>query len=298
MKSMISNHKSTAAFTLVELLVVITIIVILLALLTPALDQAIYQAELAVCAAKQDALTAATFSYTMGHRRFYPHRKLVEEFGRVQPHQLHRNPNASDIKVLQSFLSLNDNLQDPLVKAVDLTIITGTGNSNTNDLLSGQVPQHTWIYSSYAYWAGWRYSQPAGLKGMRKLGDGMKWDEQTFRMIASDHDMVAITQTNVQSKHPDAGGVMYNQVLQNELAFDYYSTVRLTYSTWTAELGVWRRGPIDMNIAFDDGSVRRYNSVPADARNHEQMTRIPEYNDAFGWNAGSGWGNSVPRAGQ
>lgn len=39
------------AFTLIELLVVITIIVVLLALLVPALDKAIYQAQLSVCAA-------------------------------------------------------------------------------------------------------------------------------------------------------------------------------------------------------------------------------------------------------
>ena len=284
-----------SAFTIVELLVVITIIVVLLALLAPAMDRAIYQAELTVCAANKDALASATVQYAMNHRRFYPYRKLVEEFGRGQSHQLHRNPNASDMKLFQSFLSINDNLQDPLVRPVDLTMITGTTDSNTSDVVSGQVPQHTWIYSSIAYWAGWRYTEPTGLKGMRKLGDGIEWDGHTYRMIVSDHDMVAMTQTNVQSKHPDADGVMYNQVLQNELAFDYYSTARLTYSTWTANLGIWRRGPIDMNVAFDDGSVRRYNAVPADARAHELMTRIPEYNDAFGWNAGSGFGVSVPR---
>src|SRR5438876_557647 len=47
-----------AAFTLIELLVVVTIIVVLLALLTPALDRAIYQAELTVCAANQHTVGA------------------------------------------------------------------------------------------------------------------------------------------------------------------------------------------------------------------------------------------------
>src|ERR1041385_7046662 len=41
------------AFTLIELLVVVTIIVVLLALLTPALDRAIYRAELLRCGANQ-----------------------------------------------------------------------------------------------------------------------------------------------------------------------------------------------------------------------------------------------------
>ncbi len=38
-------------YTLIELLVVITIIAVMLALLSPAMDRAIYQAELAVCGA-------------------------------------------------------------------------------------------------------------------------------------------------------------------------------------------------------------------------------------------------------
>ena len=41
--------RAQSAFTLVELMVVITIIVLLLALMMPALDKAVYQAELASC---------------------------------------------------------------------------------------------------------------------------------------------------------------------------------------------------------------------------------------------------------
>ena len=307
------------AFSLVELLVVITIIVVLLALLTPALDQAVYQAELAVCAARQDALAAATIQYTMGHKRFYPYRKLVEEFGRTQTIELYRNPPANDLAVFQSFLSVNDNLQDPLVQPVDLTVLTSDANANVNDAQSGQVPQHTWVYSSIAYWAGWRYRAPAppiasaggtdvndptakgaAQKGMRKLGEGFEWDGRTFRMIASDHDAISELNNWVQSKHPDADGVMYNQVLQNETSFYLNGIVRLTYSTWTVEVAgdsgaTWRRGLLDMNAAFDDGSVVRYNDVPADTQKDDRMAWVPNFSDAFNYNDGTGPRLTVPR---
>jgi prepilin-type N-terminal cleavage/methylation domain-containing protein len=290
------------AFTLIELLVVITIIVVLLAMLAPALDQAMYQAELAVCAAKQDALAVATVQYTMGHKRFYPYRKLVQEFGRTQTMELYRNPPASDMAVFRSFLSLNDNLQDPLVQPVDLTILTSSGQSNLNDLQSGTVPQHTWVYSSYAYWAGWRYNTPTGLRGMRKVGDGFEWDGRSFRMIASDHDAISELNNWVQSKHPDADGVMYNQVLQNQTSFYINGIVRLTYSTWTVDLAndtgtTWRRGLIDMNTAFDDGSVARYSGVPADRQKQEDqgLTWVPNFSDALNYNDGTGPRLTVPR---
>ena len=56
------------AFTLIELLVVITIIVVLLALLAPALDQAIEQAERAVCASQLHAWGVSIAQYSLDHR--------------------------------------------------------------------------------------------------------------------------------------------------------------------------------------------------------------------------------------
>ncbi len=73
MKSATVNRQSQIGFTLIELLVVITIIAVLLALLTPALDRAIVQAELAKCAANQHALLNITHIYAMDeNRRKYP----------------------------------------------------------------------------------------------------------------------------------------------------------------------------------------------------------------------------------
>ena len=62
------------AFTLIELLVVVTIIAVLLALLTPALDSAVYQAELASCGASLDMAATGFISYASANRRVYPHR--------------------------------------------------------------------------------------------------------------------------------------------------------------------------------------------------------------------------------
>src|SRR5207247_947120 len=71
-KSAIGNQKSRNGFTLVELLVVVVIIAILLSLLAPALDKAIYQAELAVCGANLHAIGAGASIYTMDYKKVYP----------------------------------------------------------------------------------------------------------------------------------------------------------------------------------------------------------------------------------
>jgi prepilin-type N-terminal cleavage/methylation domain-containing protein len=283
------------AFTIVELLVVITIIVVLLALLAPALDQAIYQAELAVCAANQKAVASSTATYTLSFARAYPYRTILEVNGQSQPILLHRNLQQSEIAVFRSFLSINDHLQDPLVQPVDLTVTRADGTT---------PGQHVWVYSSLAYWAGWRFTDTPGRKGMRRLGDAFEWEGASYRLIASDHDMVAMNAENVQSKHPDADGVMYNQVLQN--AVNVYaqtgslgaSTERITYSTWTADNRTWARGPIDMNAALDDGSVARYNTIPADTIDDDRMVRLPAFSNALRWAGGAGFGVNVPRSGK
>src|ERR1051325_2010409 len=70
--------KSNAGFTVVELLVVITIIVVLLSLLAPAMDRAIYQAELAVCESRLKAIGTGSQVYAMDYQRHYPVRSAVQ----------------------------------------------------------------------------------------------------------------------------------------------------------------------------------------------------------------------------
>src|SRR4051812_1668449 len=63
-QSTIGNRKSTAGFTIVELLVVITIIVLLLSMLMPAVTGAISAAQDAVCRTnlRQDGLAFINFA--------------------------------------------------------------------------------------------------------------------------------------------------------------------------------------------------------------------------------------------
>jgi prepilin-type N-terminal cleavage/methylation domain-containing protein len=258
-------------FTLIELLVVITIIVVLLALLTPALDKAIYQAELASCGAKQGVLAAASTVYATGQRRWYPYRKMVFETPQSQPNNIKRENKKDETPVLSSFLSLSQNLNDPLAKAVDLM-------ANTPD---------TQIYSNVAYWAGWQFiNADHGGPGMRKLGDGWTWDQRRYTVITSDRDCVMPTLNNFQSSHPDADGVGYNLVLQNfQNPWTATDTVPWTYSIWTADTRTSKRGLIDTNVAYADGAVARYNRVPPDAYDDDRFGKVPCRSDGLGWPA-------------
>jgi type II secretory pathway pseudopilin PulG len=67
-----SARRLTGAFSLIELLVVVTIIVVLLALLTPALDRAIQQTELTVCAAQQNQLVKIFNTWAVENKRKFP----------------------------------------------------------------------------------------------------------------------------------------------------------------------------------------------------------------------------------
>lgn len=59
-------------FTLIELLVVVVIVAVLLALLTPGLDKALEQAELTVCAARQNQLVKIFNGWAVENKRKFP----------------------------------------------------------------------------------------------------------------------------------------------------------------------------------------------------------------------------------
>jgi prepilin-type N-terminal cleavage/methylation domain-containing protein len=137
-------HRTAAAFTLIELLVVVTMIAILLAVLSPALDQAMYQAELSICAAGLATVVGSSVFYAMDHKRAYPVRNYSLN-NRDQRHVAgpHKDVPAiyeDERHVLRGYIYLNKMLQCPLSTPIELE-----ETAPNADVLHG-----------YLTWYGWR----------------------------------------------------------------------------------------------------------------------------------------------
>jgi prepilin-type N-terminal cleavage/methylation domain-containing protein len=251
-------------FTLIELLVVVTIIVALLTLLTPALDQAIYQAELAVCAGNVKGLVTTANLYTLDFKRYYPNRKQVRPTGDRAPTDFNRG-GQDDRAPLEGYFTLNKVFNDPFVEPVDLV--------NTH--------AQSWVQGSYAMWFGFGYNAGGPHAGMFKLGDRFEWEGVRYNWLVSDHDLVGAG-GGAHASHPDRDGIMQNLVLQDNAGSDAERTAiaqagfRYTFSRWESLIsgsivvnfvaGAPRpgdRGLLDLNFGAADGSVIRSANVPA-----------------------------------
>ena len=268
------------AFTLIELLVVVTIIVVLLALLSPALDQAVYQAELAVCATHQRAAGGGLVVYAADHRRHYPYRKGVREAADWETARL--SVDGFDDRVpLNGYISLNSVLNDPLNQAVDY-VNTRSGS---------------FVYTPYALWFGWRF---AGEKGMFKLGDRFTWRGSSFSLLLGDLDMV-YDNSSALGAHPDDANLMPRVVLQDEpspypfLAPGTNIGNANSVVSWYWLFGSHIRGLVDLNFLTDDGAVVRHSRIAWEETippGHDRLTSVPWIMSGSAWPAAH---TTVPR---
>lgn len=260
-------------FTIVELLVVITIIVILLALLAPAMDQAIYEAELAVCGAKLKAFGGGLSSGAVAHRRAYPQRLVVGlPISVSMPAGAGSSAALDDRPALRNYIggSLNAALNDPLTKAVD---IDGSRNSTS-------------VQVSYAMWFSWNTGSDE--RSMRKLGDRWTWSggpdgakgtaddiEYSFNLLAQDYHQRYSTPYNLTS-HPDHDQIL-SQIAYEDAGGANVNGVTILGSETTSGWLLWGAddfGSLDYNMAFADGAVIRYATVTGHDTD-ERMTRVP-----------------------
>jgi prepilin-type N-terminal cleavage/methylation domain-containing protein len=258
-----------SGFSLVELLVVITIIVVILSLLAPALDSAIYQAELAVCMTQVRGIAGGSISYAMDHKRTYFHRPGIDEDIKRHAEQLASPWGFDDRPTIFPYITPKLML-DPLSGKIDLDP-QSTGLST--------------VYANYHLFAGYGFR---GRQKMNRIGARWEWNRQTFSILAGDIDMIGQGTGQAECSHPDSAGRMIFNRLQNE-ADPVVLNLPFTFSRWELR-GDHRRAPMDLNWAFDDFSVRRFDKVRWD--DTETMARIPAFSDGTEF---ARWSGKVPR---
>jgi prepilin-type N-terminal cleavage/methylation domain-containing protein len=253
-----------SAFTLIELLVVVTIIVVLLALLSPALDRAIFEAQMAVCAANLHAIGAGAAGYAVDSRRYYPARVASQHTANML--QAHRSPAADDRPLFRTFVGLNSAFNDPLLPTLDF------------ETTADQKYPGAHIYF------GWGYIGSGEQHGtlMRRLGDRIQWTEQgrtdRFRWMLSDQEQ---NYGILTSSHPDNEGVLFEKMGQDaemgagdptpgNLLVGGGAAGTHTFAWW--EGTPTRRGPVDLNFISDDLAAARFNDV---VDRDPRMTRVP-----------------------
>ena len=294
-----------AAFTIVELLVVVAIIVVLLAMLSPALSTAMYQAELARCAANQRTVANAAIIYALDNKRYYPDRGNMRGTGELRaylPPIAITNGRANyDLRpmIRKMGLSVNKNLQCALVEAMDL-----------EDLWPNE-----WAAGNQALWFGWHYTNGGdptltgfagskALAGMFRLGDRFEAHElrsggkvKRYNLLVCDWDLYRPWDSpgpNAQSAHPDRT-IMWNFQARRVQVFDSLLTLSYWQTPQPSTLpGI--RGKLDNNFAYDDASVRRITDIELV---DDRMDQIPnsQSEDENGGRAdtGRGHGYQVPR---
>lgn len=241
------------AFSLVELLVVITIIVVLLALLAPALDKAVYHAEMLRCAAQIKGVITSVQAYAAGSNRWYPPRKSVAA---ASP-RIFAGAAADDRPLLKSLFPVNALLRDPFIaRKVDLEKNQATSQ----------------VYGDYGLWFGFTFT--GSRKGARKLGERWEWTD-TFgtapvstmhSVLVGDMDIIYREPSGgplAQSAHNDAGNRMAPVIADDTT--NCFLHMRLG--------GSYKRDPIDLNYGFADASVKRYDRIKP--RDDERMAVTP-----------------------
>lgn len=253
-------------FTLVEVLVVVAIIVVLLALLMPALDRAVYQAELVRCGAGLHGMGLGLGAYSFDHKRFYPQRAIN---GSWQPAMIrHSGASIDNRSVIAKAFSLKM-LLDPLTAPVNVEQSTAEQ-----------------VFAPYNVWIGWNYWD-GGVRqpGMRRVGDRFEWRGERFSVLLSDRDLVMPQVNEIQSSHPDRAGRMTNLVADQSAnpwggatapAQAMANSGTFTISLWwLGRSGGIGRGPVDNEYLHDDLSVRRYDDVGASTSPDERMAPVP-----------------------
>jgi len=253
-----ATRRFRMGFTLIELLVVIAILCLLIAILTPSLNRAKYLAKLTVCAANLHHIVVTISCYASDNGGRYP----VAPANAPKPTYFLCRPVGSPVDVrpsLQPYANLRGKhsvFHDPF-------------ETSPGDYFSDDGWNRECDYNIYFGWLLNRFSSTGNLMRMDDLmvytnaATGMTY---RFDVLAGDLDLTVnfsfcdTTNGHSESSHPDMGTGRLNNV--HDLCFDRY---------WSNGP---QRGPVDLNFARTDGSVRRYTSL---LRDDPRLTLIPGF---------------------
>ena len=152
------------------------------------------------------------------------------------------------------------------------------------------------VQCNYSLWFGWRYSTDTQKKRMTRLGDRFTWAGKSYNVLVSDMDRI-FDANQAMSTHPDRDGKLRAVRAQDDPAAAVGwagGGTSVTNANWSTNLGS-DRSPVDLNFAFDDASVLRYDSVLYE--NDPRMDRIPDLtnsNDTPDPDRPPMWGRHVP----
>lgn len=242
-----------AAFTLIEMLLVIAIIAILASMLLPTLHLARERAKLTVCLSRQRQVAVGGHLYASDNATVLPYRGATYAtvaYGNPRPRALfqdHSGQNAFDDRPrLNPYIEL-DALQCPFLPRFDV---------------AEHPPVNENIFTSYSIYFGWKLTDDNGDR-MERLGDTMTLDTgEEFDIWVADFGDYRVG-VSTGNGHPGTG-----QSLRQRDDADY------VYAWYGASV---TRGPIDMNFVRMDGSGFRVRNV---AITDDRLARVPyEYGD-------------------
>lgn len=259
-----------SAFTLIELLVVVTIIVVLLSLLMPAMGKAVYRSQLLNCGAgPMRMMTLGVTQYAVDYKRWYPDRDILNTKRRETVTYLPAMALAYPAQgfdsrpPLRGRFDINKAVQCPFNEPVEMAETEPDIN----------------VEASYMLLWGWHYKregQPE-MQGMWKMGDRLEHTENGrtnwYNILAADMDLL-YEGPSVQASHPDRDpGKLFPLVSDGGPGF----WPRNNLSRWLmGGIGVTdiARGPMDLNYAYDDGSVTLLPEVIGWNIHDERVDRI------------------------
>ena len=288
------SSQALYGFTLVELLVVVAVIVVVLALLAPALDQAVYQADLAKCATNLKGICGSVSLYASAHQRAYPYRQAMDPNPKPRLGLVGGGGGATSSwtrwnwpeVLVDEFEGGPVDDRPPLVGYLDANEFAILHDPLTGGDVDFTVDDYS-VWVDYHLWWGVRY-MPAvkGGKGLFRLGDRFEFQGDSYNVLASDRDVVRPNSAGAQkaiASHPDRDGVLY-----------FYQDKRsqFWFSAWWQSHTTHERGTLDTNYAYTDGAVERFTAVKW---NDTRMARLPGNGNATSYGAANDTGPSFWR---